>query len=177
MLIGYINEKHQPVGMQIDADTPEGVCFDGMYLHKLLGFRKKFNRASFVSCYLGCAYMRHAEVMHVDFTNAFIAELQLTNAKACGAIFRNCDMTVGHFEGADFTGVDFSDAKMLDTHFENCNLCGAIMLGTEIESAIFTGATFDKHTVWPEGFNPLEHGAILVEDENHLAPAEDSDVR
>jgi uncharacterized protein YjbI with pentapeptide repeats len=164
MLIGYINEKHEPVGMQIDADTPEGVCFDGMYMHALLGFGLKFNGASFVSCYLAGAFMRRAEVMHVDFTNAVISELQLTNAKACGSIFRNCDMTVGHFEGADFTGADFSGAKMLDTHFEGCNLCGAIMLGTEIESSIFTGAKFDKHTAWPDGFNPLEHGAIEVVD-------------
>ena len=164
MLIGYINEKHQVTDMIIDADTPEGVCFDGMYMHALLGFGLKFNRASFVSCFLGGAFMRRAEVMHADFTNAVISELQLTNAKVCSSIFRNCDMTVGHFEGADFTGADFSGAKMLDTHFENCNLRGAIMLGTEIESAIFTGAKFDRHTVWPEGFNPLEHGAILIGD-------------
>jgi uncharacterized protein YjbI with pentapeptide repeats len=165
MYIIYVNEKEDTVEMHIDADTPEGVSFNGMHLHSMMGHRLKFNGASFVSCFLWGAYMFDAEAMNVDFTNAVLGQFNLRKSKVCGSIFRNCDMTVGYFEGADFSGADLTGARMLDTHFENCNLCGAIMLGEELESSIFTGAKFDKHTVWPKGFNPLEHGAILVEDE------------
>ena len=164
MQIFYINEKHERAEMHIDADTPQGVCFDGMHLHSMLGAGLKFDRATFVSCFLWGAYMFDAEAMNVNFSNAVLGQFNLRGSKVCGSIFRNCDMTVGYFEGADFSGADLSGAKMLDTHFENCNLCGAIMLGEEIEGAIFTGAKFDMHTVWPEGFNPLEHGAIEVVD-------------
>src|SRR5580698_2727948 len=117
MRLIYINEKHELAEMFIDADTPEGVCFDGMHLHAMSGAGLKFNGASFVSCFLWGTYMFDAEAMHADFTNAIMGQLNLKRSNVCNSIFRNCDMTVGNFEGADFSGADLSGAKMLNTCF------------------------------------------------------------
>jgi uncharacterized protein YjbI with pentapeptide repeats len=116
--------------------------------------------------------MSGAEVMHADFTNAVVGQLAMKETKACGSIFRNCDMRASHFENADLSGADLKDADMMHASFENCNLCRTIMLGKNLENATFTGAKFDRHTVWPEGFNPLERGAVLIDSEKDIEPAD-----
>jgi hypothetical protein len=35
MKIQYFDEKEKLTEVHINADTPEGVCFDGMYMHAL----------------------------------------------------------------------------------------------------------------------------------------------
>lgn len=37
------------------------------------------------------------------------------------------------------------------------------MLCERINEALFEGAYFDVYTKWPEGFDPISKGAILVD--------------
>ncbi len=177
MDIHFIDDKTQYAMISVDATAPEGICFNGLYLHraKLMGLI--LNRASFVSCDLRMSVMEDMEATGADFTSASLIGVEARRAKLCNALFRKSRLLHTHFELADLSGADLSGAEICETHFEGCDLRGTTMLADNLDSAYFTGARFDKHSVWPEGFHPLEYGAILVEDEKHLAPVEDSNVR
>ena len=177
MTVSYIDENDQTVIVTIDATPSEGVRFDGKFMHRAKLMNLSFNNASFVACNLRMSTMDDAEAIGVDFTSASLIGVNARRARLCKSIFHRTRLRLTHFEHADLSGADLSGAEIYETHFEDCDLRGAIMLADNLDNAYFTGARFDKRSVWPEGFNPLEYGAILVEDENHLAPVEDADVR
>ena len=56
--------------------------------------------------------------------------------------------------------MNFSEAILKEANFEGCNFCGTMLLCEQIESCNFKGAIFDDTTVWGNGFNPIEYGAI-----------------
>ena len=56
-------------------------------------------------------------------------------------------------EGANLTGADLALARLT-----GADLTGAGLTGTELK-----GAVYDEHTKWPEGFDPVAAGAVLVE--------------
>ena len=59
-------------------------------------------------------------------------------------------------------GANLMDAYLVGTHLEEADLRGANLEGADLLGAYLGGATYDKNTVWPDGFNPKEAGAILV---------------
>jgi hypothetical protein len=59
------------------------------------------------------------------------------------------------------------------TWLNEAHLEGANLRNAHLEDAWLEGATFSSQTRWPEGFDPLDAGAVLVE---HLPepPREDA---
>lgn len=151
--------------MTINAMTPEGVCFDGLYLHraKLMGL--SLNGASFVSCDLRASNMEDAQAKRVNFSGASLIGVDAARAYLHESVFHHCRLNHTNFKHADLSRADLSDAEISDTNFEGCNLRGTTMLAHNLHSAHFKDASFDRHTILPEEFKPLEHGAILMEDE------------
>ena len=164
MNLYFIDENNRDAKLMIDADTPEGVRFDGRYMHRAKFMSMVFNGASFVSCNLRASTMDDAEAIRADFTSASLIGMDVRRAKLRESIFQNSRLIHTHFEHADLSGADLSGAEIEETHFEGCDLCGTIMLADNLDSAYFRGARFNKHTVWPAGFRPLDKGAIEVED-------------
>ncbi|WP_158820326.1 pentapeptide repeat-containing protein [Granulicella sp. S156] len=159
----YVPNENNALEVNVDATTLEGFHFDGMNLHRV-DLRNAFlNGASFVATDLRNAYLMDADAIGCDFSNASLVMADLQRAKLRKSTF-HCLLYYANFDHADLSGADFSGAAVKDTHFEDCDLRGAIMLAENLDSAHFAGAKFDKHTVWPEGFSPLEHGAILIGD-------------
>lgn len=54
----------------------------------------------------------------------------------------------------DFREADLREADFRQSWIRDCDFRGANM-----EHADLTDATFDEDTIWPEGFDPEEHGA------------------
>jgi uncharacterized protein YjbI with pentapeptide repeats len=160
----YAPNENNALEINVDATTLEGFHFNGMNLHRVDLRNAHLNGASFVAVDFRNAYLMDAEAIGCDFSDASLVMADLQRAKLQKSIF-HCLLYYAHFEHTNLSGADFSGAAMKDTHFEDCDLRGAIMLAKNLDSAHFTGARFDRHTVWPKEFNPLEHGAIFIEDE------------
>ena len=164
MNLYFIDEDERDAKLIIDADTPEGVRFDGRRMHRAKFMSMVFNGASFVACDLRASTMDDAEAMRADFTSASLIGMDVRRAKLCESIFQKSRLRHTHFEHTDLSGADLSGAEIEETHFEGCDLRGAIMLADNLDHAYFERAIFDRHTVWPVAFRPLDKGAIEVKD-------------
>ncbi len=70
------------------------------------------------------------------------------------------------FRSADLRGVDFSEANLAQCDLSDANLKGVIL----------SGVTYDRFTRWPEGFDPVDKGAIMVPPVLSGANLEDYDL-
>lgn len=69
------------------------------------------------------------------------------------------DFWGAHLEGAQFWGAYLRHAKFDHAYLAGANLRGAKLEHATLDGADLTGAIFDAGTIWPQGFNPLTHGA------------------
>ena len=58
---------------------------------------------------------------------------------------------------------DFSNAIVNGAIFDNANLCGDILQFASYEKASFNDVVYNSVTIWPEGFEPIKNGAILID--------------
>ena len=70
-----------------------------------------------------------------------------------------------NFEGADLMGLNlryknFTAANFKNADLRGANLEGAILRKANLEGAKLGKAEYDRDTIFPEGFNPKEHGMI-----------------
>ena len=70
-------------------------------------------------------------------------------------------MRSGIFEAADFSGANLRLAKL-----EGARMAGAVLLGTDmraigLKKTDLRGALADRHTKWPDGFDPIAHGVLV----------------
>ncbi len=55
----------------------------------------------------------------------------------------------------DLAGAFLENADLSDT-----DLRGADLSGADLKDAWLRGARYDRHTRWPDGFDPLRNGAV-----------------
>ena len=96
-------------------------------------------------------------------------KLDLRNTDLRGAEFWDArlewaDFWGAHLDGAKFWGAVLRHAKLDHAQLSRANLRAANLESASLEGADLTGAVFDRDTVWPTGFDALEHGAILIAD-------------
>jgi hypothetical protein len=122
----------------------------------------------------------------------WVARYMGDGADLHGVALPGAELAGADLEGANFTrtnlaGANLSWAKMGGAHLEGANLHGARMVGADLrgtslagaeltgadltkatldkngfEPAELTGARYDARTRWPKGFDPRQHGALLV---------------
>lgn len=163
----YATNEENGESIDIDATTLEGHSFEGMNLRRIDLRGAALNGASFKGAELRGAYLMDAEATNTNFRSSSLIMADLRRANLRGAILR-CWLLYARFDHADLSGADFTYAEVGDTSFAGCDLRGAVMLAYHLDDAIFTGARFDRHTVWPEGFRPLDKGAIEVEEHREI---------
>ena len=69
--------------------------------------------------------------------------------------------------GADLTGANLAGANLKGANLNGANLAGANLLnadlsGADLNSAKLSGAFYDIQTKWPDGFDPIKAGAVLI---------------
>jgi len=82
-----------------------------------------------------------------------------------GADLRNADFEKSSIAGCDFTNADLWNAKFKESTLRKLDFRGSHLVGAEFTSADIAacnlqGARFGLSTHWPDGFDPLEAGAI-----------------
>ena len=72
--------------------------------------------------------------------------------------------------GANLQYIDLSRADLREANLGRAYLNGANLYRADLRGAILygadpTGATYTANTQWPEGFDPVAAGAVLVDDD------------
>lgn len=111
-----------------------------------------------------------------------LSTMQLTYRKLIGADFSECDLTDASFQGCDLRNANFTKSNLFETSFYKADLRGANLQGAKFGRNIFAEArlegadfrnasfgdvkifaTYNKDTLWPEGFDPDSRGAVKVD--------------
>ena len=110
-------------------------------LRKMSLFYRDLRGSSFAGADLSGANLQGCDLRHADFQDANLE----------GAGFYEADL-----RGAILKGAILRDARFPLAHLEGADLTGAILENTQLH------ATYDDSTKWPENFDPVRAGAVLV---------------
>ncbi len=128
----------------------EGVNFAGAALMKTDFSGARLNRANFAGADLTEAKLQNPRYSYVS-SNAGALEKHNNYAWAMQDI--SYLPHIAHVAGADFSKANLTAAYLGDVDFSTDRL----------ESATLTLARFSCGAKWPEGFSPVDHGAVLEE--------------
>lgn len=130
-----------------------------------------FSHANFIQANLERVQLQNTQCYKTNFTEANFANADLRNANlsranftktACPEVnFRDAELIKAIFLDADLQGAVFHNAKLNGADFRNADLCGARFDKTDVSGAKLTNAVYDADTLWPEGFDPQQVGAVF----------------
>lgn len=97
-----------------------------------------------------------------DFSGSDLSDASLQGCDLRAAVFANSNLSRTVFYEADLREANLQGATLVGSDFQRARLEGADFRGTTIEDVDFR-ATYDKSTLWPEGFDPDAAGAVRVD--------------
>jgi uncharacterized protein YjbI with pentapeptide repeats len=89
--------------------------------------------------------------------------LDLRRANLRSASLVRADLTDADLVGANLEGADLQDAVLCYVEMTGAYLVGTNLTGANLGGANLTGVIYDRHTRWPQGFDPQGHGAVRQE--------------
>jgi hypothetical protein len=89
-----------------------------------------------------------------DLQSANLAYASLARGRLGGAFLASADLSHATLAGADLSGADLACADLT-----NADLSGACLRDASLKGACLEGVGWDAGTIWPEGFDPVNHGA------------------
>jgi uncharacterized protein YjbI with pentapeptide repeats len=128
------------------------------------------------------ADLRRAFLPGADLRKAILAGADLRGAFLVGADLRAANFSFTYSEprtdgtwdmgillssaadlrGSNLQRADLRGARLWSSHLGYANLRGANLSDADLSGSILAGAVYDAHTRWPEGFDPVTAGAVLV---------------
>lgn len=160
--------------------------FDLADLRKVNLDRGNLRRASFVNTRLENANFGDAVLEGTNFSNAHLESsvfiyAKLKEARLLGANspmstwmyadLEAADLRLVVFREANLRYANFQRANLVGTNFEGAHLGGANLANTNTLGAFLQNAKYTKDTLWPDNFDPNEHGAVLVEEDWPVMPS------
>lgn len=145
----------------LSGDNLVAANLDGSNLHRALLEGEDMSCASFVGADLRGAYMSRSNLSQANLNRACLITADVRNANLHKTSLRNCRAIGSHFDESDLSLADFQESDIGFASFLKARLQGAKMLCLRIELASFAGAIYDKHTLWPQDFDPIAAGAFL----------------
>lgn len=133
------------------------------------------------------AYGERIFVLHVDDASkgfrgltldtlfapcAKLPAMDFSGCKMYKPLLEEADLSFSNFSGSDLSGanlrnailrhVNFSNAKFTQDAFGNSgSVAGADLTSAILNGAILDGVEYDNDTIFPELFNPIEHGMVM----------------
>ncbi|MFV0394095.1 MAG: pentapeptide repeat-containing protein [Coprobacillaceae bacterium] len=150
----YIYSDANPP-IEIRSNNFENIDLSGLNLHRAILTGKSLKNSKLIR-----TDFRSASMQYTDLSNCNLTNSRFTFSESEGINLQNSNMERCLANNCDFRKANFTNTNMKDIILVNSHLHGAIVLGLNIETANIKGVKFDQSTVWPEGYNPLEHGAI-----------------
>jgi hypothetical protein len=117
---------------------------------------------------LAGAFLSGADLFAADLSAADLHGADLGEAHLGSADLSGADLGRANLLGADLSWADLKGANLAGANLKRADLRGARLLGADLggsgqSAADLREATYDKHTLWPEGFDPRAGGAIRTD--------------
>lgn len=108
--------------------------------------------------------LSHAILEQTNLSNANLGPVvDLGEPEGSGtevADLSNLDLWGANLSNANLYQANMSGAVLVDAKLIGAYLVGANMQDANLTNAVVYGAVFDDATVWPEGFDPIQAGAV-----------------
>ncbi|MFH2039330.1 MAG: pentapeptide repeat-containing protein [Chloroflexota bacterium] len=101
--------------------------------------------------------LRGADLQNANLTSFNLFKANLANANLNGAILVSANLKAAILQGTKLINANLSQAFL-----NNANLIGADLSEADLTNAVLTNARYDDTTIWPNDFDPVAAGAILV---------------
>ncbi len=130
------------------------------------------SRANLSRANLSEANLKGANLKGATLKDAYLSEVELSradlsNSNLSGANLSGADLFNTNLSDTDLSGTILRRAELCRAHLQGTDLSGADLSGADLQGADLQGAIYCSHqskaTIFPDGFNPKEHG--MVEEE------------
>ena len=98
------------------------------------------------------ANLQGANFAQADLSMSNLSLTQLNRANFENTKLDHANLLHAKMYGANLEGADLSYSNLSHTILNDTNLKGANLYGVNIDRTFFDNATWDRETVWPEGF-------------------------
>lgn len=102
-----------------------------------------------------------AKLLHATLTNARMSGADLGRARLIGADLSGADLSKADLIGANLCKANLSGTNLSEARLIFSYLMGANLSRANLSNADLREAKYDQKTIWPDGFDPKEAGAIL----------------
>ena len=130
----------------------QGGVFERLDLHRANLRNQPLSNARFIDVSLIGAYLEGADFCEAEFTRCKFINARLVGSNCQGAIFDDCFLAFAVFERTNLRGANFSTSNF------RMEVAGE---GQDFHINL-QDAVFDHSTLWPQWFDPLRFGGILV---------------
>jgi len=111
--------------------------------------------------YLAGAYLYGANLAGARMRGAYLRRADLRGADLADADLAGADLAGAYLNGADLRRADLRRADLLQADLRRADLTGADLTGAVLAGADLTDALYDAATVWPDGVDPVQRGAVM----------------
>lgn len=152
--------------LEIEVDSLICVNLDKLDLHRAMLNDCDLQDSSLKYTNLRGADLSSANLLGADLTGAYLMVASLDHANLKNTILKNAKLNGATLISADLSGADLTGSDVWNADFRGANLSDAKINCLRINDAMFEGAVYNKETIWPEGFNYNDIGAVLAVEEN-----------
>lgn len=137
-------------------DAPEAA-------YRIAGNIKRLNREKVSNIFLSRAFLCEANLAGINLSEADLRDANLTGTHIIGARLVGANLIFADLSRASLNDANLSNTDLWGTDFNEAFLSGANLSGANLKDAVLSGAKYNIHTIWPDDFDPVAAGAILVE--------------
>lgn len=121
------------------------------------------NSCKFSNSNLELFQFQNSTLFNLDFSNAIINFSDFSNSKIIGTKFVNSKLAGAIFSNSEIKSSNFSNSLLLQSEFKNCKFNGVNFTNACLDQTNFQNVRYTNNTIWPEGFDPIAAGAIIVD--------------
>jgi uncharacterized protein YjbI with pentapeptide repeats len=135
------------------------VCTD---LSEATLLNAKLHNANLGYANLKSAILNEADLSSANLNNVKLGSANLSNANLSCVNLSKANLCKAKLISCNLHKANLSDAKLSNSNMKNADLRGANLSNTKLSSVNLRKAYFDKETIFPQGFNPLDAGMIYL---------------
>ena len=116
---------------------------------------ESFANADYSNLDLYAIALNDANLEQINFSQSILTNAELVDTNFKGANLCNTDL-----RGANLTGADLTGANLSGAYLSRADLRGANLTDAKLEDTQFKVTIYDSETIFPEGFDYKNSGAV-----------------
>lgn len=170
-------EKADFSGMSFKKQVWGNICFQGVNLSSCDFSQTKFFYTSFQEASLRNANLQECEFREcsfnfTDFEGANLSKTNLSQSILISANLSHANLTEANLSGIDLSGSNplkgnvalLRNACLMGATLDGAHLFSADLSGAKLNDATLKEVKYNELTIWPEGYDPIAAGAILIKE-------------